>query len=512
MRLDARFNAALSRAEWAVAWRLLLLFCLCYIYELANFNLTIDDEVLAQASICHFADIGRWVHPLLRATLWPQVVVPSGPLLLFGSAFAASFIYIARLFGIARFGPFHYAAFAAYALFPTWFAQMEFSANLLPNALGLLATTYAALLTVDDPAAATHRRGWRLAGAVACCTLAMGAYQSLGLMYLALAAGAAFPAWACVDGARPAWPELVRTAARVLLVLVLGLAFSLLIGRLVMQACQVPPSEYGLGGLHFGEALHHPLRALELGLREVGRLYFGFWLPFGRQVGLTYSITVLLCCVALVGWAARGARWRMGGVLLVLLMIPTGLSVVGANGMAVRTFFAGAAVLLCLLLMAYRQCRNQTQRRMALALALLCAVQGLYVNSVQQARGWAVAQHDLSLAGAIGADIMRLPGVDDNRPIEVNFRGKREFHSKYPILETGTTGASFFEWDDGNVWRIVFYMNLLGYDRLRVYPEEPPGAFDQAYAQMPVWPAPGSIKRFGKGYLVKLSESPAAGK
>ena len=503
---DSRFNAALSRVEWTVAWRLLLLFCLFYIYELANFNITIDDEVLAQSSLCHFADIGRWVHPLLRATLWPQVVVPSGPLLLFGCAFAVSFIYIARLFGIARFGLFHYAAFAAYALFPTWFAQLEFAANVLPDALGLLAATYAALLTVDDPASATRWRGWRLAGAVAGCTLAMGAYQSLGLMYLALTVGAVLAT--CLQEPKPAWPEFVRSAARAFLVLVVALVLSLLIGRLVMQACHTAASEYGLGGLHFGQALRNPLRALVLGLREIGRLYLGIWYRFGLQASLICLATVLFCYGVIVSLAVRGTRWRVSGALFVLLMIPAGLSVVGANGMVVRTHFAGAAVFLFLLLMAHRQCRSQTQRRVVLVLALLCAVQGLYVNSVQQARGWMAAHHDLLLAGAIEAEIMRLHGADDNGPIQVNFRGKREFHSDYPTLRTATTGASFFEWDGGNVWRMVFYMNLLGYDRLRVYPEEPPGAFDQAYAQMPIWPAPGSVRRFGKGYLVKLSGPP----
>jgi hypothetical protein len=53
-------------------------------------------------------------------------------------------------------------------------------------------------------------------------------------------------------------------------------------------------------------------------------------------------------------------------------------------------------------------------------------------------------------------------------------------------------------------------MNFVGYGRLRAYPEDTPGAFDQEYARMPIWPAPGSVKRFGKGYLIKLSESPTA--
>jgi hypothetical protein len=498
---DCPSTPALSRPEWKAAWRLMLLFYLLYIHELSHFNVSIDAEFLASSSLCALVEIGRWVPSLLRATLWPAAVTPSGPLLLFGAAFAISFIHAARLFRAGEFGPFHYAAFAAYALFPVWLAQIGFAGNILPDAVGLLAATCAALLTVGAPACGPPRRAWRLAGAAACCAVAVGAYPSLGLMYLALAACAGFAA--AIDGPRPAWGQFIRAVARALVALALGFALSLAIGRLFMLGCHAAPSDYGLNILHFGDALRHPLRALAMGVRDVGRLYAGFWRPFGWQVSLTYAVTVLFCCGAIVGLSARGARWRVLAALCVLLLIPASLGIAGAATLPPRTFFAGALVLAFLLLMAHRLCRAPWQRRTVLVLALLCAVQGLSVNSMQQARGWVAARHDLLLAGAIHAEIMRLQDANATGPIYVNFRGKHAFHTPYPILDTA--GASFFEWDGGDMRRMVAYMNLIGYDRLRAYPENPPGAFDAPYAQMPDWPAPGSVRRFGNGYLVKLS-------
>jgi hypothetical protein len=199
----------------------------------------------------------------------------------------------------------------------------------------------------------------------------------------------------------------------------------------------------------------------------------------------------------------------MAVLLALLLLVPTVLSFVGANTMTVRTFFAAAAVLLCLLLIAHALARTAWQRRLVLVLALLCGVQGLYVNAVQQARGWSVARHDLLLAGAIHTEIMRLHGPADGQPILVGFRGERVFDSDYPLIPTSSAGASFFQWDGGDQSRIVAYMNLIGFSDLRAYPEPAPGAFDAEYARMPAWPAAGSVRRVGQGYLVRLGELPA---
>jgi hypothetical protein len=501
----ARGSVLLSREEQAIAWRLLLVFCLLYVYELANFNLTIDDEFLAQSASCQFADIGRWVHPLLRSTLWPQVVVPGAPLLLFGAAFAVSFVYLARLFGITRFEPVHYAAFVAYATFPSWIAQIEYAANVLPNAIGVWCVGVAALQTVPPADRTAQRPPWRQLGlAVVVCAVAIGAYQSLALMYLALVLGAGI----VVFLARPApdWHGLWATGWRALVVLALAFGLSLGIGRLTMALCGVQPSDYGYSFIDAGQALRHPVRALGLAINEVRRLYFSYWRPFGAAA-TTYLATVLLCVYAAVRLSRPGTRWWMAVALTLLLLIPAGLSFVSANTMTVRTFFASAAVLLCLLLIANALARTTVQRRLVLVLAVLCGVQGLYVNAVQQARGWSVARHDLLLAGAIHAELMRLHGAADGTPIFVSFRGERVFKSLYPLIPTSSAGASFFGWDGGDQSRIVAYMNLIGYADLRAYPEPAPGAFDAEYARMPIWPAAGSIRRVGTGYLVRLGET-----
>ena len=64
----------LETREFKALTALFLIFFVFYAAEITNFNITIDDETLASSPIHKYADLGRWVHPLIRATLWPQHV------------------------------------------------------------------------------------------------------------------------------------------------------------------------------------------------------------------------------------------------------------------------------------------------------------------------------------------------------------------------------------------------------------------------------------------------------
>jgi hypothetical protein len=131
-----------------------------------------------------------------------------------------------------------------------------------------------------------------------------------------------------------------------------------------------------------------------------------------------------------------------------------------------------------------------------------------------------VARHDQALAAAIYGELARqnAGAGSAQHPIKVHFSGSRPFggdnaqscdflHRHYPIAPSTTIGASFFAWDGGNVQRIVSYMNLIGYIDLQSYVPQPQQDAKAAYASMPAWPAPGSVARFGEGFLVKLSPS-----
>jgi hypothetical protein len=242
-------------------------------------------------------------------------------------------------------------------------------------------------------------------------------------------------------------------------------------------------------------------------------MYFRSWQHIGAA-GITFFIALLVSCFVCVRCAPAGQRIESACWLLLLTLLPAVLELTAGDRLPLRTFLGAATVLCCLLLLAYSACSAlPLYRRMVAVLATLVVMQGMYVNAVAQARGWAVARHDQALAAALYGELVRQNvGEGSSHPIRVHFSGMQPFgegyvflNRHYPIENSTTTGASFFAWDGGNFWRIVGYMNLLGYTDLQPFDPQPQEAVRAAYASMPSWPAPGSVTHFEGGFLVKLS-------
>jgi len=72
------------------------------------------------------------------------------------------------------------------------------------------------------------------------------------------------------------------------------------------------------------------------------------------------------------------------------------------------------------------------------------------------------------------------------------------------IPKTGTIGASFFEWDQGNIYRVVAFLRTLGYEDLVPLPVERRIKLIDLANSMPVWPEKGSVKIIEDIVLVKF--------
>lgn len=72
------------------------------------------------------------------------------------------------------------------------------------------------------------------------------------------------------------------------------------------------------------------------------------------------------------------------------------------------------------------------------------------------------------------------------------------------IPKVETFGASFFEWEEGNPWRVLYFLQTLGFDDLQGLPMERRILLIEFAEAMPNWPDEKSVQVVGDTVLVKF--------
>lgn len=489
---------------------LFLIFFVCYSFEINNFNLSIDDEVHSYAGIplSTFSEIGRWLHPTVKASFWPHLVLPFGPYILFGLLISLSYVYILRALQVERLSLFHFVAFSAFALFPVWISQLEFSANIIPLGIALIAASISAYLTVQIilPTRLPGTKVTSIFFAVLGCAIATGAYQSALFIYPVIMLGALVAQ--TFRDREHASGQVLKGLLYSVGIMTLSIALYFIIANLTMMIFSIEASDYKNIFINPDTLMEAPLQVLATMARDIGNIYLVHWMPYG-PLGYIYAITLVLGTLVLFfAFAASGVKASLtyGAMLVTLLAVPAAMSLLSGFSMPLRTFISAPIAFLMILILSYQYVNYRVYRRVVLILGMLAVMQGLLIHSVYQARTWTIQKHDLLLAAALNDAILRVASPNDQGLIPVHFRGVRKPESDYHLLYSTTSGASFFEWDHGNTYRMIRYMHMVGYHRYMPAPKERHHELASTYDSMPSWPAEGSVKYVDGVVMVKLSE------
>ena len=494
----------LTRGELRTLFHLIVIFCLLYAYELTNFNLSIDDEVIAFSPSSHFAAMGRWVHPLIRETLFPQPIVPVIGMMLFAALLSLSYLYTIRILGVKTPGLFHYILWAAYCLFPSWIAQLEFSANIIPLGVGALAISMAATLSTTPKLGLQVNSAGTLLLVSFLCAVAMGAYQSLLIGYVALSLGwyARSLLHTAEHGELPDAKGYFLTLAAVL---ALSIALWLIIAKVVMGFYGLEVSAYGKSFINLDHVIQNIPGTIHVFLRECNFLYYGFWTDFG-PAGWIFSYALVAGIFFAVKSLGGYRKYLTVLVLVVIISLPASIVLASGELLPLRTFIAAPLSFLIVLLLAYQFTHQLSHRWLLMGLTGLVALQGLYINSIYQARSWAVQKHDLMMATVINAEVMSLGMRKHSGLTEIDFHGFIKPKLVYPEIPTVAGGGSFFEWDGGKPYRMVRYFHMLGLDTYSMTTPEKREKLQGYYADMPSFPEKGYARVVDNVVLVKLAE------
>jgi hypothetical protein len=502
---DLRRHSGLLRALGI----LLLVFAAFYAVKLATPSLAIDDELAVfRDKADYWVGQGRWTTYLVERFLLPQPVLPFLPTALFGLLLSVAYVMLLRAARIGLDRIEAYVAFPLFCAFPTWFFLVEFQANTVPAAVGVLAASATAALFAHvfdlrdsrQPVQALLR--W--IAALACGAVALGVYQA-NAMLLAVLGLALIALKALADDERAA-----RTVLADMLVLAATVVGALLLYAAILAAfratMRIAP-EYIDSFVRPDLLVAQPTDVLQRTYRTLWRVYTGSHHVYGAYA-FAYGPIVLTGFAAIAftpQLAGRpGVRALLLATLVAMVLAPFAIHPISNGWLPFRTLVGVPAVMwFCAL--AALTVPLRWLPRVALAVVAIALLQTLYVGNLMRGAAALVRQHDALVGAAVYARIAEVqPGFDRSRPYRIAFHGSLPFRSPYPYIDTATAGASFFEWDHGNTGRIVAYMHLLGFDNLVMSPQPERDALAERFAGMPLWPARGSVAVEGDVILVRL--------
>jgi hypothetical protein len=501
-RISNQIESSLIDAQQYISKNSTLVFVLAIIllagygFELFNLNLTIDEEVHALSiRFDDWISQGRWGMYLLHRFLLPQPVIPFVPL------------FIALVFHLA-----------AILTFKKCLGIVSRSEGLIMGAIGVsysgMAFVYtfstlnygigiALFLVTISLLIYSRTLGWRQSFAAIPASIAISVYQPILL------------AFACIFLVFFISTE-IRAERRKIdlqgLIRMVGVGLLALLLYSVVQRIFI--SVAGSGTDYISQIvdvqylLESPRIVLDGVRSAVTSVYTGSDLVYGMKIRL---LGVLLGVGAL-GAVASILRSRLSGLgkvilgflALALLLIPFG-SVLTTRGLLINRSLIALPMALSGWLALSLLSTPRLYKLIIGILAGVCTFQFIVSSNLLFSSSRLSLEADRLLAAEIVSRIdtaKSVAGADEGKYLEVIGYFERPETSITPKIET--FGASFFEWDQGNVYRIVYFLNLLGFSDIQAMPLDTRGEFVQIGNTMPVWPEMGSIKVIEEAILLKF--------
>lgn len=494
-------------------------------------TLGIDDEqslfAASDGGIPWFSQ-GRFLIGLIQL-LVPQPVTPLSPYLLLASSYVASYMLIIFIHGL------HHnwksgLSYLIFILFPTNWLSQEFVINVPGFALGLFFVSLASYIThhqTKDPL--RPRSGFSISPlAITLLVLAIGGFQSLITLYLAIGAGsllfelsrdpAAFQQLGRAKGVLLKLGSWITTS--ILAVAAHSLIFKLYLSLSHTQMHQIDRyfrSPYFMMRTQPGQYISG-------NIDQFFRTYLTPGIFYGHSLwaftGLVAALPLLLLLIRLFNTTQpnqqnrslanldhrRNATMLILGVLM--LVMPLGLNIVSQpyripmRGLMALPYVAWLASMIWL--EATPSIKPQLFRTAATLLSTILVTQCLISTSSYYASRAYNFRSDQLVAATIIANISQAQTQDRKSVTRFISQGHLDRSNPYKTAMYSTAGSSFFNWDNGNNDRMVKWLKAMGISGLEAVPDKEAIRFQNDFAKMLTWPSPGSVLVKNGTVLVKF--------
>lgn len=486
--------------------------------SLSFFSISIDAEFAAFRTNDFAGTVqGRWAD-FFTYFIINKTTVPYLPLLLFCFSMAFSYAFVLLSHGI-RSSLATYLSFPIFCAFPTWKFLTEFSANMPTISLGLLTSSisiYLFRITVVDVILQNkimmcRRFVFGILVQIFLIAIAIASYQSFMLLFSSYCCGLVI--LILLSNHNYNLSIFIRIFICLLFISVSSIILYSLIEYSFLNIFSLQLSyiqNFSRPELLFD----NPFNVIVQVINDAIMVYSGN----ENQYGTSFTANAFLMFLAVPG--IMFAKQNNNGfknlllikffiilLILIILFIPFGINFLYGGVIPYRVLVAVPYVAWLYSILALNN-RLHIFRFLSIITALSVILQILAISSMVNATRYLTQQHDFMLASSIYERISAVnPDFDRNKTCHVDFYGAKEMQNAYPQLPHSTAGASFFQWDGGNANRITTFMKLIGYLNLQLLPTKERLKLIPLYEQMPIWPAPGSVKVVNEVTLVKLGNT-----
>jgi hypothetical protein len=470
---------------------------LSYGYEIFNFNLTIDEEAHAiHAGRLHMDWIsqGRWGMALLNYFVLQNPIVPavSVSLGLVGTV-AGLFTYFRSAYPADRLGLSAVVALAVTV--PTLAFTYTFST--LAYGVGF------AFLAISTGFSLMRRHAW-WSFALACLltAFAISVYQTFVFVVAMLALASAVNSWDRNN------PDVLGVLWKMLAYVLGSFAIYLFVNYAVLAAVGQEASYVGQY-IDLKGFVEHPLeRSLTSAQRVLKTLRLrsevlgvhSIWLVSVVFIAISFSLVFPLLK------RQYGLSLRAGVIALGVLGVMVFADAIAPGGAPLRSVIyipVGVAIIVANGYMTV----GKIGKRVLVSLSALAIIGNSMINNHLHASSKAAEYKDRVLAHTIMNAVLELNEKAGGGAslFKVELIGSHAWPATPVQTRSETFGASFFEWDAGNRWRVAAYLNLNGLPAV--------GASDEDRVRvrglgetMPAWPNDGWVALSGDIVILKFGE------
>lgn len=468
-----------------------------YGFELFNLNLSIDEEIHAtySAPTLGWISQGRWGMYLLNKFIMPYTIIPFIPLFIALIFHIIATLLILRSWEVTS-EPDKFIVGAIYVTFPTMAYMYTFSTINYGIGIGLFCIALSLFIYSSN-------EGLKRFFAVLPASFAIAIYQgfipalvAVFLVYIIL--------------------MQIRTG-KLIVVHIINMAFISILSLLIYYVVQkfilmigiVPGLTYVSDYFDVGFLQHYFYTVLT-------RIWLYLFLPVYLGGESVYSINMrgigVLLFVSFIGLFVNLLKSKLSTIskilvtsfLLVLLILPFISGFLMQGYMSLRFLVALPTVIAGLVTLGMLN-GSKNFKIFVVILASYCIFQFVTSTNHLFASSHLALEADRMLASRLIGRIEDVQAETDTKELRyIEIIGYYSRPSTELIPKIETFGASFFEWDQGNPYRILPFLQTIGFEELQPLPLQSRGQMIKIADLMPVWPDKDSIKIIDNIVLVKF--------